>query len=164
METVDGMKDHMGMCAWHEVECPSPGCYTRMQRREVKRHVDESVQEHMDKALFVVKWHVNEMENMGMRCARLVEELNETHKKFNGNVYMDGCGRERVFMQPAISMYKGCHDEFDVRVSVERGRLNSSIQTVKTSEPIHEDPYLCDTLWEIVAPQPVDEKQDDCSK
>jgi hypothetical protein len=113
-ESENGMKDHMGLCFWAEIECPCPGCYTRMRRHQMKRHLEENVREHMDKAVFVVKWQAYEMKKMSMRYETLINRYNDLLEKFNGKVFTQNESNEIVvFNEPVMHVHKECH-EYDL--------------------------------------------------
>jgi hypothetical protein len=54
-DTITGIEDHLVVCPLAEVECPCTGCYERMARVDVKKHVENSVWTHMRLAVFIEK-------------------------------------------------------------------------------------------------------------
>ena len=51
-DTPLGMVDHMSLCNWQEVECPSPGCVERMPKILVQAHIEASLRTHIQNAIF----------------------------------------------------------------------------------------------------------------
>ena len=73
-DTITGIVDHMSVCPMEIVECPCPGCYERMPRVEVTKHVEVSQWKHIRNAVFVEKTNTFEMDAMKAKIQELEDE------------------------------------------------------------------------------------------
>ena len=73
-DSITGIVDHMSVCPMEIVECPCPGCYERMPRVEVTKHVEVSQWKHIRNAVFVEKTNTFEMDAMKAKIQELQDE------------------------------------------------------------------------------------------
>jgi hypothetical protein len=127
-DTSVGLVDHLVLCPRRVVECTFPGCFDRMPRDEVQKHIESTMWSHVENARFLEKIRDYELADMQRRNQALLNKILELERP--------------PFMMNSSNKPLRTRANFNVKMSNKEHRTRSSFRALESLIKYNSNTYI----------------------